>query len=617
MNNRTRTSHGHRARTGALAAVSLIALALLGGGPALLAPTGAAAEGIFPPSTTPVEQMDPDRVPVELGVQFSSTTGGFVTGIRFFKADGMAGPYTATLWDSSGNSLASAAYDADAPAGWQTALLDTPVPVAAHTTYIASYFAPSGGYASDAHGFDSPITRGTITAPAGAGVYQYGGGFPRYNYLNSNYYVDVLFTTNSAETPAPPTTPSPPAPTPGDPTGPAQPPDGQPLALPRIPWEGGPNYWKQFPAADAAGWDDPNFFPILAWFNGISTDAEVQYDKSLGINTYSGMWAGTPYSLFEDNDVFWIGDQLNDSFTQESTNWVGNFLDDEVDGRFTPEEGRAHLQQIVDANNGSGRFNYANFTQTVLATDLPADDAEAYVNDYTDAVSVDMYWYTIPYCGNTPYRDAYLTPVAQSNCRTASSYGKTMESLRIRDSADGTLQPLWQWVENLNGGPGEGPFTANITPGQLKGAVMNSLINEARGIAYFNQSLTGPCQGGSIFRLSQVTPNFCGAGQVAAAKTVNGQIADLAPILNSQSYEFSFGAGLDTMLKTYGDDAYIFAMVDGETQPGSRTFSLPPGVTGTSVEVLYENRSITIDGAAEFTDTFDDEYSYHIYRIAR
>ncbi|HEX2700631.1 MAG TPA: hypothetical protein VHM89_10570, partial [Acidimicrobiales bacterium] len=37
---------------------------------------------------------------------------------------------------------------------------------------------------------------------------------------------------------------------------------GGPLSLPRVPWESGPSYWKKFAKADAAGWDDPSFFPI-------------------------------------------------------------------------------------------------------------------------------------------------------------------------------------------------------------------------------------------------------------------------------------------------------------------------------------------------------------------
>lgn len=389
------------------------------------------------------------------------------------------------------------------------------------------------------------------------------------------------------------------------------------LDLPRIPWEGGPEHWKQFSAAAAAGWDNPDFFPIVVWYNGVSNDAEAQYDKDLGINTYIGMWEGTDYKLFEDNEIFWIGTKLNKTFTETSTNWVGNFLDDEVDGRFTPEDGRAHLQERSEEVAGNGRFNYANFTQTVISTDGTTADHQAYVNDYTDAVSVDMYWYTIPFCDWSTYRgEAYLNPINKDKCRTASSYGQTMDMLRQRDASDGVLQPLWQFVENLNGGPGEGPFVASITSGQLEGAVMNSIINEARGIVYFNQSFTGPCQGGSLFRQSQMEEDFCGAPQVAAARAVNHRIHSLARVLNTQSYAHSFGAGLDTMLKADNGSAYIFAMVDGTSSPGERTFTLPAGLVGTSVEVIGEDRTLPVAADGTFSDTFEHEYSYHIYRLA-
>lgn len=387
------------------------------------------------------------------------------------------------------------------------------------------------------------------------------------------------------------------------------------LDLPRIPWEGGPDYWKRFPAAAAAGWADPSFFPIVAWYNGISSNAEAQYDKALGINTYIGMDSSTPYSLFADNGMYWIGPPLNDTFTKSSTNWVGEFLDDEVDGRYTPDQGRAHLKQLTDQARADGRFAYTNYTQSVLTNDMAAPDANAYVNDFTDVVSVDMYWYTVPFCSATPYRENYLTPVPQPQCRTASSYGKTVQMLRQRDAADGKLQPLWQFVENLNGGPGDAPFTANITPDQLEGAVMSSLINEARGIVYFNQSLSGPCQGGSIFRQSQVTPGFCADPQVDAVRKVDALIRQLAPVLNTQSYAYSFGPGLQTMLKASGGSVYIFAMTDGASAPGERTLTLPAEVTGRTVTVIGENRTIPVGGGRAFRDGFASESSFHIYRV--
>lgn len=388
------------------------------------------------------------------------------------------------------------------------------------------------------------------------------------------------------------------------------------LKLPLVPWEGGADFWSKFPKTKKAGWDKDTFFPIVLWYNGISTDEEAVYDKSLGFNSYIGMSDTTPYRLFEENDVFWIGPPLNESFTADSKNWVGNFLGDEVDGRFSPEEGHSVLRKAKKNLTGSGRFNYANYTQIVMGQDMKKQDSERFINEYTDVASIDMYWYTVPFCDWQPSPIEYITPVDAINCRTASSYGKTMDSLRARDRTDGKLQRMWQFVELLNGGPGDDQnFIANITPGELRGAVMNSLIHEARGLVYFNQSLNGDCTGGSLVRQTMVDPNFCAKDQVAAAGEINNLIKDLAPVLNSQSYDFNFGEGLDTMLKAKDGYAYIFAMIDDDPTPGTRTFTMPPELRNKPIEVLYENRRLNSKAAGVFTDHFDAEYSYHIYKV--
>lgn len=389
---------------------------------------------------------------------------------------------------------------------------------------------------------------------------------------------------------------------------------GSALALPRVPWEGGPRYWSTFPKTAAAGWTDPTFFPVVIWFDGISTDGEVEFDKAHGINTYVGVDPSTQYRLFADHGVYWIGRPLDNGPADGGTSRVGYFLDDEADGRFSPASaGLAHLKSRRQALPGD-RFAYANYTYMVVARDLPAQDAVAFVNDVTDVVSVDMYWYTVPFCSRTPFHSPFLVPIRQQTCRTSSSYGAVMDALRQRDAVDGKLQPLWQFVELLNGGGAEGPFVANIKPDQVRGAVMSSLIHEARGIVYFNQSLTGPCRGGNVIRMAQVRKGFCGASQVAAAGEINRQIHLLAPVLNTQSYAYTFGPGLDTMLKVHDGNAYVFAMVDGSGPAGERRFTLPRGLDGEQIEVLFENRRLQAhDGT--FRDSFAAEDSYHIYRI--
>jgi hypothetical protein len=68
------------------------------------------------------------------------------------------------------------------------------------------------------------------------------------------------------------------------------------------------------------------------------------------------------------------------------------------------------------------------------------------------------------------------------------------------------------------------------------------------------------------------------------------------------------------MLKTWNGSAYVFAMIDGSSTPGSRTFTLPAGVSGTTVEVVGENRTLPVTGKS-FTDSFANEFSYHVYRV--
>jgi hypothetical protein len=90
----------------------------------------------------------------------------------------------------------------ESASGWQEADFSSPIPVTAGTTYIASYFAPNGGYAYDAAAFGSagvdnpPLHALSSSASGGNGVYLYSNspGFPTDTYNATNYWVDVVFT---------------------------------------------------------------------------------------------------------------------------------------------------------------------------------------------------------------------------------------------------------------------------------------------------------------------------------------------------------------------------------------------------------------------------------------
>lgn len=296
--------------------------------------------------------------------------------------------------------------------------------------------------------------------------------------------------------------------------------------------------------------------------------------------------------------------------------WVGRTLPDEIDG--------AAGDPVDDINNAAsiaagyaayndGRFVQANYTQRVLQT-LFQPYGEQYVNlSGVDTVSLDMYWYTIP---DTSFGNEYVSAVNDPvSPRRASSYGAMVSGMNQLDATDGDLRPKWMIVEMLSGSPGE-QFVGYVTPSQLKGAAINSIIHEARGLIWFNNVASEGYGVGNVLRAAQVDGvSFAGYSQVEAMGEVNAQVKALAPVINTQSYDWDFGTGFDTMLKAYNGNAYIFSMISNDSNPGSRTFTLPEGINGTQVEVVDENRSIAITNGT-FTDNFVDEASYHIYKIA-
>jgi hypothetical protein len=159
---------------------------------------------IWPTSETPTTAADPDTSSVEVGVKFSSSVDGFITGIRFYKSTANTGTHIGSLWNSSGNLQAQATFTNETASGWQQVNFASPVAIRANTIYVASYHAPNGRYSVNEGYFASTsVTNGPLYAlrdgeSGGNGVYRYGPvGFPSSTYHSSNYWVDVVFTTST------------------------------------------------------------------------------------------------------------------------------------------------------------------------------------------------------------------------------------------------------------------------------------------------------------------------------------------------------------------------------------------------------------------------------------
>jgi hypothetical protein len=151
-----------------------------------------AAISIWPENPTPGFESGSNK-PLEVGIQFKTTVAGSVTGVRFYKGNGNTGTHTGNLWSASGTLLASATFTSETASGWQQANFSAPIPLTIGTTYLISYWCPTGDF-SVTRPYTWPHTLGPLTAILG--VYQYGTAsiFPSQpGYQTSNYWADVIF----------------------------------------------------------------------------------------------------------------------------------------------------------------------------------------------------------------------------------------------------------------------------------------------------------------------------------------------------------------------------------------------------------------------------------------
>jgi hypothetical protein len=167
-------------------------------------------------NAVPNNPVEADYAPVTLGVKFTSTQAGQITGVRFYRARSSPTGYTVKLFTGDGAArLARAivAQDTCEVPCWEEVNFLAPVSINANTRYVATYYTPNGSYADDQNGFLSNVTTGALSdsSSGGNGVYLYAySGLPTESWNASNYFVDVLFTPS---TPSLPLSVNPPSPT--------------------------------------------------------------------------------------------------------------------------------------------------------------------------------------------------------------------------------------------------------------------------------------------------------------------------------------------------------------------------------------------------------------------
>lgn len=150
-------------------------------------------------STAPDSLASGDSSAVELGVQLTTDRDITVQAIRYYRGTDPGAPGTGSLWSADGARLATVEFSPASGTGWQTALLDTPVPLAASTTFTVSRYAPDGGYAYTSSGYGTSVTNGALSLAGDNGRFVYGSGgtAPSQTWRATNYYVDLLFTEDA------------------------------------------------------------------------------------------------------------------------------------------------------------------------------------------------------------------------------------------------------------------------------------------------------------------------------------------------------------------------------------------------------------------------------------
>ncbi len=375
-------------------------------------------------------------------------------------------------------------------------------------------------------------------------------------------------------------------------------------ALPRVPWYGGPAYYAKFPKAAASGWTNPSFFPISVFLGKPSHAASL---KAIGINTYMGAeHDGSSLTSITNQGISVLAQtEWSPAEVGNNAGVVGWHASDECEMGYggcssATENGRlAQQQTFVSQLRGlnDGRFIQANFGNGVLGTWWAPTTMDDQVG-LMDLTSVDKYAYTSPHVND-------IMPVSpfwpkSKNPASSGAYGWQQDRM---SSFSNSTKPNWVFVETAK------PFLTEagartISGEQIEGAVWNSIIHGASGIAYFQHNNNGQCGTYSLVD--------CGQPLRDKVKQIDADVQSLAPVINTQSYAWKFGAHLETALKVKDGTAYIFAMTDGVT--GAQVFTMPAPMTGT-VTVVGEGRTLPLTNGV-FTDTFSNEFSHHIYTVA-
>jgi hypothetical protein len=349
----------------------------------------------------------------------------------------------------------------------------------------------------------------------------------------------------------------------------------------------------------------PEVFPLAVWLQAPANAARY---RSIGINTYVGLWRGPTEEQLEALDRAGIrlicGQSERSLRFKDRPTIVGWMHGDEPDNAQSLGRGKGYGPPIPPERivEGYRKIRQADPERPVM---LNLGQGVAWDGWYGRGVRTNHPEDYPQYLKGCDIASFDIYPASHEKEEIAGNLWYVPQGVdRLRRWTEGR-KDVWCCIEttridNVDRKP---------TPQQVRSEVWMALIHGARGIIYFAH---------------QFKPTFIEAGLLAdeemarGVAAVNRQIHELAPVLNSPdapggaSVASSEGrVPIDFVVKRLAGQTHLFtvAMRDLET---TGTFRLPDQ-GNVRVEVLGEGRTIEAVGG-RWEDRFTG-YQVHLYRI--
>ncbi len=344
---------------------------------------------------------------------------------------------------------------------------------------------------------------------------------------------------------------------------------------------------------------DPNYFPIGVWLQGPN---KIQEYQNIGINNFVAFYGNldqTSLSTFSTGAMPLTVSQNSVGLTSAQNGIIKSWTQiDEPDNAQLNAAGTAY-DPCISPSVIVSNYNTIRSSDTTRPVFL----------NFGRGVADISYNGRGTCSGNT----AYYSQVAPGGDILAfdvypiSDYSSRLELVATGLDNLKTWAPnkiIWNFIEAtaINGG-------AVPTAAQEKAEVWMSLVHGSKGIVYFAHQFSPTFREDGLFN----TPAL-----VTAIQGINAQVTSLAPVLNSPTIANGVSVTssvssvpVDTMVKKYGGSTYVFAVAMRNTAT-TATFNVPGMTTGT-VQVIGENRQITMSGGS-FQDSFAG-YGVHLYSV--